>query len=474
MDEKPTKGEVRAQLDQILASSLFASADTQSRILKLIVEKALEGEPIKGIDLKLEIGGTHAEDSHLDRQTASIVRQKVEKYYQAVGFEDFVRIELPAGPSYKADFSYNVSSKAMRIYQLGLSYRAEFSWDAFELKISAFRQANELAPEFAPPYAALAETLLLREMWENVFHLASLCGGTPSRFARGAGLKYLELSPNSWRAHLILGLEAIVHLEMREAHTYFKTALDLNRSKTKSDLRYATYLMVTGSVAEGLEITRIKFVEQPGSQGVHLVYMFFLYAADRSEEALELLHIAPDYAAYRVIADVVGILISIELGDPQVHFAIDKLNQIPKFIQSASWIRKRFVGLKILLLTLLADWGWEKELLEETIALKTERQRCSDWFVKHRPLPIPEKGDRAYDEYVAAITRRPLDWVFVHIARGNIGRALACLRRAYRERDSALAWIQILPIFRPLRDHPRFLELVAIVAADEKLDRGLN
>jgi serine/threonine-protein kinase len=70
-------------------------------------------------------------------------------------------------------------------------------------------------------------------------------------------------------------------------------------------------------------------------------------------------------------------------------------------------------------------------------------------------------SQRALDE----LTRRASDGAAyqiaqVHAFRGDRGRALEWLERAWIQRDPGLAWIPIDPMFRPLRGEPRFAELM--------------
>jgi TolB-like protein/Tfp pilus assembly protein PilF len=61
----------------------------------------------------------------------------------------------------------------------------------------------------------------------------------------------------------------------------------------------------------------------------------------------------------------------------------------------------------------------------------------------------------ALESYVA-----PSDWAVYHIGVGNTAEALTCLEKGYEGRDSFMVLLKVEPILAPLRDEPRFLDLL--------------
>jgi hypothetical protein len=49
---------------------------------------------------------------------------------------------------------------------------------------------------------------------------------------------------------------------------------------------------------------------------------------------------------------------------------------------------------------------------------------------------------------------------FFYAGRGDTGRALSWLERAYRQRDGGLEILKVLPTFKNLRQDPRFAQLL--------------
>jgi hypothetical protein len=101
---------VRAQLQRILASSAFASAERGSKFLRFVVETALDGrageikEYVIGVDV---LGRSPSSDPKTDpvvRVEAGRLRSRLNSFYQSEGKRDAVLISLPKG-SYVPEFS---------------------------------------------------------------------------------------------------------------------------------------------------------------------------------------------------------------------------------------------------------------------------------------------------------------------------------------------------------------------------------
>src|SRR5216684_3292683 len=102
---------VRAQLDRILASAIFANAERASSFLRFVVERALEGHSgeIKESVIAVEVLGRNPSsfDSKSDpivRVEAGRLRDRLSSYYQGEGEADHVLIALPKG-GYVPEFS---------------------------------------------------------------------------------------------------------------------------------------------------------------------------------------------------------------------------------------------------------------------------------------------------------------------------------------------------------------------------------
>jgi adenylate cyclase len=99
----PAADDIRAQLDRILASAVFANSGRLSQLLKYVGERTLAGE---GDQLKEYVVGVEVFErgSNYDPRLDSIVRvearrlrAKLEEYYRGDGANDPITIEIPRG-----------------------------------------------------------------------------------------------------------------------------------------------------------------------------------------------------------------------------------------------------------------------------------------------------------------------------------------------------------------------------------------
>jgi tetratricopeptide (TPR) repeat protein len=113
-------------------------------------------------------------------------------------------------------------------YQLYLSGRAWFhrwSPDNLAQATAHFEKVIERCPDYAPAYAGLADIQVLLAYWHVASARATLERG------HGYALKAFELDPNCADAYCSLGaLEATLNRDWDAAETFFRRALDTNRS----------------------------------------------------------------------------------------------------------------------------------------------------------------------------------------------------------------------------------------------------
>ena len=114
---EPGAGEIRAQLERILASRCFEQAARSSSFLRFVVEQTLagHGERLKGYTIAVEVFGRPADfDAQSDplvRVEAGRLRRRLIEYYADEGRHDPVRLELPRG-SYSVVATYHPATPA--------------------------------------------------------------------------------------------------------------------------------------------------------------------------------------------------------------------------------------------------------------------------------------------------------------------------------------------------------------------------
>lgn len=107
----PGADEVKAALEAVLASAVFAQAGRSRELLRFVVAETIagRGERLKGYTIAVEVFGRSADfDAQSDplvRVEAGRLRKRLTEYYHGHGRNDRVRIELPRG-GYAPTFEY--------------------------------------------------------------------------------------------------------------------------------------------------------------------------------------------------------------------------------------------------------------------------------------------------------------------------------------------------------------------------------
>lgn len=102
-DASPPPDEVRAELERILCSHAIGGSDQLKRLLRLVVERTLNGRPelLKEYNLGLEVFQRPPDyDPKIDpivRVQARRLRSKLDEYYASEGAYDSLVIQIPKG-----------------------------------------------------------------------------------------------------------------------------------------------------------------------------------------------------------------------------------------------------------------------------------------------------------------------------------------------------------------------------------------
>jgi tetratricopeptide (TPR) repeat protein len=244
--------------------------------------------------------------------------------------------------------------------------------------------------------------------------------------------------------------------------------MKIDSVRTKTSLWYATYLMTIGRIDEGLEVVKSKAGDYPGSFEIRLVYALFLYAARSYENARNMLYQVDGLELGGDLKKLLENLINIATGD--------SIETVP-------------VQLKWLAAEIDQQWNYPTSSLTTRTDIKHAVEREGFRTTKGlRLLKARDDSDNRFaglivlslvgagrlqeaKEKMAALRRqrsmKSIQLALAYIGLGNQARALASLRRACKEQDIFINWLHLLPLFDPLRNHPRFQEIIEIIAADD-------
>jgi TolB-like protein/DNA-binding winged helix-turn-helix (wHTH) protein/Tfp pilus assembly protein PilF len=296
--------------------------------------------------------------------------------------------------------------------------------DALQESVASFQKAIDRDPNFAPAYLGLASAY---DALSTIF-----IGGSPEQLRPkrvAAARKALELDPELADAHVVLADIERQQWHWAEAEREYRRALEINPNDAGAYGEFAEWLICEGRIDEGLKMAQHGRELDPlavsgGDMG------WFLFLARRYDEAIHELRIAvatrPDdvftvwYLGFALMAN----------GNPE--------QAIPPLERTVSLSHRSPGGLAVLIRA-YAHAGRRKQALQILAELNRRRQ----------------KG------YVPAGA-----FVQAYLALDDRDQTFVWLEKAYQERSNILQFIKVHPFFDPLRDDPRFKDLVRRVGLE--------
>jgi TolB-like protein/predicted Zn-dependent protease len=293
-----------------------------------------------------------------------------------------------------------------------------------EKSVAYFEDAIRKDPTFAPAYVGLAGAYS---------SLATVFGGSRPDEQRpkavSAARMALQLDPNLPEAHAVLAGLYMEQYQWREAEAEYKRALELKPSDAAAHFGYASWLLCQGRTEEALSwARRARELDPLGISGTDLAWILFQarHYDDAIRELRSMLGVHPDSA-----------LTYWFLG-----FALAANNQADEAItslQKAYSLSGHSPAVMGVLVRAYAHAGRRTEALRALDQLKR----------------------RQLTGYVPAGA-----FVNAYLGLGDQEQALVWLERGYQEHSNILKFLKVHPFFDPLRDDPRFKDLVHRVGLD--------
>jgi eukaryotic-like serine/threonine-protein kinase len=313
-----------------------------------------------------------------------------------------------------------VEPRAYEAYLKGRFHWNHRTQQSLQLAIEQFARAVELDATFAPAHAALADCY-------NLLASVLVGGGSPRVYrplAAAEAVKALQIDPDSAEAHAALGFVRHYDWRWEEAEREFRRAIELNPNYPLPRVWYAQMLSSRGRFDEALREAYIGRELDPFSLIMNTNVGWMLDLAGRHEEAVahltRTLELDPDY--------------------PQVHKRLsDALANVGR-LDAALQHARRFVEL-----TNRSPWsvGMVAELHARAGDRNVARALVKELVdMARRQYVPPDAADAAY------------------MALGEHDAALDSLEKGYEERSNQIAFIAVLPVYAPIRSHPRFQSLL--------------
>jgi pentatricopeptide repeat protein len=289
---------------------------------------------------------------------------------------------------------------------------------SIEEAVGNFNDAIQKDPTFAPAYLGLAKAYT---------ELGTVFAGGPPGKTRpkvvSAVRKALELDPNLVGAHVLLANVQQEQWHWAEAEAEYKRALELAPNDAEAYSGYSLWLLCQGRTDEALDwAERGRELDPLAVPGAYIGWI--LFHAHRYDEATRELHsflaVNPnDAGALWFLGFVLAANNQSEDAIPPLEKALSLSNRSP--------------GVMGVLIRAYAHAGRRDDALRLLAELKKRRKEGY----------IPSGA-----------------FVNAYLGLGENEEAFLWLEQAYQEQSNILLFVKVHPYFDPIRNDPRFVDLV--------------
>ncbi len=315
---------------------------------------------------------------------------------------------------------YTDNNEAYQLYLKGRFHLAKRTKADFQKSIDYFQQAIKLDPNFALAYARIAD------VYNQMPNYPYLSPNEAFPQAKAAALRALQIDPMLSEAHAALANTLTSYdLNWPEAERGFKRAIELDPNSAVAHYRYATeYLISVGhhdeAIAEVKRALEIEPLDLTMQANLARVYLWGRYPDLALEQAKKAHDLEPSFGIGRLILGFV-------YNGKGMYDDTIKLSDAP----------------------LQSDPNNQHMLLIRGYAYaKTGRRREAEEVI--RTFREIEKSQYVVHGFIAAILG----------ALGDREKAFAELDNGVEQHDSWIKWIKSDPMFDPLRNDPRFNEIL--------------
>jgi len=333
-----------------------------------------------------------------------------------------LRSKLSGADEQKLNKVYTTDPEAYQLYLKGRFYWNKLTPEDVRKSLEFYQQAIDKDPAFALAYVRISDTYLLLGVPDVMLGL--LPPQESMQKARNAAEKALEIDPTLAEAYA-----SRAHVKWKErdwagADADFKHSIELNGNYSNARRFYAIYLACAGRTDEGLrEVKRAEELE-PLSVSVKAHVALVLYFSRRYDEAIEAGKKATE----------------MDNSSPVAHQRLGSAyEQKGMFPEAIAEFQKAVNGSGRVQLAVAS--------LAHTFALAGKRAEAEKL--------LDELRERSKTEYVSSYLMAE-----IYVALGEKEAAFKLLDKAYDEGSIDLVLAKVDPRLDPLRDDPRFGELL--------------
>lgn len=304
--------------------------------------------------------------------------------------------------------------EALALYEQGRYFLDRRTSESLNRAAESFEAAIALAPELAPAYAGLADTLSVRADM-GLAHPADVVDR-----AQELAEHALALDAGSAEAWTSSGLvHFLLRFDLQRGEAEMRRAVELDPDFAFGRQAYAWLLSADGRLRDAVSEMRRATLLAPVGISPRLDLAFILGLAGEDDEAVRV-------AEEALALDDRQLAAYATLGWAHAH---------------AGRARESFAAFRVLM-----ERSGERDAEVERLAKRVEREGLPSLY-RHW-LEV-----RGNDLGFLARAR-------MHALLGESEEALRCLENAYRERDTGVLWVKADPSFAGLRRDPRFQRLV--------------
>ena len=315
---------------------------------------------------------------------------------------------------------YTDNDEAYQLYLKGRYHFAKRTKDDILKGVEYFQQAIKLDPNYALAYAGLADS------YNGMTAYPYLSPKEAVPQAKAAAKRALEIDPTLAEAHTALANSlACFDWDWDGAEREFKRAIELNPNDSGSHWRYGMfYLMLLGrsdeAIAEGRRAVELEPLNLNHGANLSGIY-FYARQYDRAfDQAKQVFDLDPNFIVGRWALSQAYIV-------KGMYTEAIALNEQALQTAPTNQVFLRFAGL--------------------AYAKAGRRQEAEEIINRFRAI--------AKTQYVMSY-----HLVLIYAALGEKDKAFAELEQAFEERDYLLPRIKVEPFLDPLRDDPRFKDLI--------------
>ena len=312
-----------------------------------------------------------------------------------------------------------LNSEAYQLYLKGNYFYHQLTHASGDKALELFNQALALEPGFALPYSGIA--LVYAD-----FSSQYLPPGEALPKARQAALTALSFDDRLAEAHFALGLVKSLDWDWEGAEQEYQRALKLNPNFTDAMARYVSLLNRQQRFAEALLLAqRLAALDPLSPQATQVKGAVFLYSR-------------------------------------QYDRALAEYRKMLELNPSGTWVNSTHINLGRVL---IAQQRYQEGLSELQQATALNRTNANlAWLAYGLGVAGQKREARALLRELQTAAKQswvsPIYFVRTYLGLGEYDQALVWLKKGYDEHSDHLVHIGIEPLYDPVRNDPRFIEIL--------------